>query len=119
MRGGGWVGYGGFYVAQIAGDAAKPGLVDEGKGVVADLLWSGIARAGAHAKGEDCSARAALLLHGQLVLWVVGQAWVVHPLDLWVLRQPLGNVQGIGALGFDAQGQGFESFEDDPGIERR
>ena len=51
VRGGGGVGDGGFYIAQIAGDAAKPGLVDKGKGVVADLLWGGIARAGAYAKG--------------------------------------------------------------------
>ena len=107
VRGGGRVGDGGFYVAQVAGDAAKPGLVDEGEGVVADLFWGGIARAGAYAKGEDCTARAALLLHGELVLWVAGQAWVVDVFDLRVLCQPLGDVQGVGALGFDAHGQCF------------
>src|SRR5690625_3626914 len=64
------------------------------------------------------TAEMTLLLAGQIVAGVVRQAGIKHALHRRVVVQPAGQCQRVVAVRLHAQPQGFEPFQEHPGIER-
>jgi hypothetical protein len=68
-----------------------------------------------HFEGK-CAAETAGLTTGEFMLRMTFEAGMIHAFDLWMHLQPFGNGQGIMIMDLHAQGQGFESTQDEKAI---
>src|SRR5699024_5940537 len=65
------------------------------------------------------ATKATHLLHGNVMAWMIWQAWVEYFLDLWTRLQVLGNLLRVAAVAIHAYCQGLDTAGGEVGIERR
>src|SRR5438132_3550765 len=108
MRRGCWVGDERLGISEVVGNVDEAQRVQKTK---ARLLAAG------HVKADE----AASVFHlptRELVLRVARQAGVEYAGNFWVALQIAGDRGGGAALPFDAQLEGLEPFQQQPGVER-
>ena len=109
MGGGGGVGDEGFAVAEIVGDGDQAQAVHSGEG---RLFAAG------QCEGHQRAAAGHLAL-GERILRVVGPAGIADFCDLGAAGEEIRHDCRRFCGGIDAQGQGFQALEQQPGVERR
>jgi len=84
-------------------------MAGEGDGV--NKPYTGIFPA-PYSKSDDCPASLCKVLFGEGMIWVGFEAGVVNPGDLGLLFEPLRQGQGVFAVPWHTQVQGFEALDE-------
>ena len=100
----------------MASDLASPTLARCLKSLRESMNLRAGRGAALDAEDDHRAAFAAQIFAIERVLRIAGQAGIAHPLDRRVALQVFGGGQGVFAMAFHAQRQGFDALQGDPGI---
>ena len=105
---------------RVAGERLRVADVDQSREQLQRVLEPRAALEPAlHAEADDAAGLAAEVLLHQAVVGVVGQARVVHPADLRMLFQVLGDRHRVLADAVHAQRERLDALQDQEGVHRR